>query len=89
MESKKSSVIYYSLIFLPGFTSLFALINWLQWPLTASIVLGVCVLFQIMYISRIVFETWNKAAEKNITLEIYSDFKSGFKLAGEKRDFQE
>lgn len=77
MKTKKTSVIYYSLTFLLSFTSVIALIAWLQWPLTAGIILGICILIQMMFLSKKVLKTWEKATEKNMTHDIVSAIKAG------------
>lgn len=83
METKKTSTIYYCLTFSLGFTSVIALISWLQWPLTAGIILGICILIQFMFLSKKVLGTWKKASEKNMTHDILSVIKAGavFNLA--------
>jgi len=55
MDSAKSAVIYYSAAFVSGLALVSFLVHLFQWPVTASLVFGVSLFIQYMYLSRKVF----------------------------------
>jgi hypothetical protein len=55
MDSAKSAAIYYSASFISGLMLVSFLIHLFQWPITASLVFGVSLFIQYMYLSRKVF----------------------------------
>ena len=84
MDSAKSAVIYYSAAFLSGLVLVSFLIHVFQWPVTASLVFGVSLFIQYMYLSRKVFQSWLKIRKIGFSTEIFFDKDPGYSSLSSK-----
>jgi hypothetical protein len=64
MDSAKSAVIYYSAAFISGLALASFLIHIFQWPVTASLVFGVSLFIQYMYLARKTFQYYKRVKER-------------------------
>jgi hypothetical protein len=70
MDSQKAAVIYYSAAFISGLVLVSFLIHLFQWPVTASLVFGVSLFIQYMYLSKKTFAYLKKLKKKGYGVDI-------------------
>jgi hypothetical protein len=75
MTAQKKSITYNSVTVLCTIAVLFILINWLQWPLTASLILGATLFFQLMYLFKKGADYWVKAKEKGLNYDMIQNLR--------------
>lgn len=70
MTAQKKSMIFSSITVLCTIAALFILINWLNWPLAPSVILGVTLFFQLLYLFKNGADYWAKAKEKGLNYDM-------------------
>lgn len=75
MTTIKKPTTYYSVTALCTIATLFFLLSWLQWPLTASLILGATLFFQLIYVFKKGADYWTKAKEKGLNYDMIQNLR--------------
>lgn len=83
--SAKSGIIYYGSVSLISAVSIYWIMSWLNWPVAASVSLGVVLFVHTLFLSKSVKELFEQAKEAGFTEQPAQYLRSYYNVTSDNR----